>query len=119
MNSKLTPAQRRNHRRARALREPLIEALEEAREVLSLCSTRRFDAPEDEEVGALGARLGYGAVMSAASKEWAKMFDGTLQSGSQHTSGPAELTVRRTIEMIDKALASVRRPAKAIPEGDK
>lgn len=79
-------------------------ALAEARNVLSLCTTRRFSAPEDEEVGRLGARLGYGAVMSAASKEWAKLFDGTPQHGSQHTCGPAQATVGRTLAIIDAAL---------------
>lgn len=87
-------------------RNRLLDALKDARQVLVLCSTRRFDAPEDPEVGQLGARLGYGAVMSAASKEWAKMFDGTPQAGAQHTSGPCETTVRCSLDMIDKALTS-------------
>lgn len=80
-------------------------ALEEARKVLALCRTRRFHVtPEDPIVGEIGARHGYGAVMSAASKEWARMFDGTPQEGSQHTCGPCELTVKRTLETIDAVL---------------
>lgn len=78
----------------------LRAAVEEAVAVIGLCTTRRFDAPEDPEVGRLCRRLGYGAVMSAASKEWAKMFDGTPQAGAQHTSGPCESTVLRTLEML-------------------
>lgn len=86
-------------------RNALEMAAKEARAVLALCSTRRFDAPEDAEVGRLGARLGYGAVMSAASKEWARLFDGTPQKGAQHTSGPCEATVEATLAKLDEALA--------------
>lgn len=112
-----TPSQKRNHRRAASTIRPLRAenallraTLEEARRVLAMCGTRRFDAPEDEEVGRLGARLGYGAVMSAASREWARLFDGTPQEGSQHTSGPAERTVSRTIAAIDKVLGFAPTP---------
>lgn len=41
-----------------------------------------------------------------ASKAWAKMFDGTPVEGAQHTHGPAELTVKRTLKIIDEALDS-------------
>lgn len=84
--------------------EILRAAVEEAIVVLNLCTTRRFEAPEDEEVGALGARLGYGAVMSAASRKWSQMFDHTKQAGSQHTCGPCEATVQRTLRLLQSAL---------------
>jgi hypothetical protein len=82
----------------------LREALVRAREVIALCRTRRFDAPEDPEVGRLATRIGYGALISAASKEWARLFDGTPQEGSQHTGGPCEATVKMALAEIDAAL---------------
>lgn len=82
----------------------LRTTLERAREVIALCTTSRAKVPESTEVRMLGEKWGYGAVMSAASTEWAKMFDGTPQEGAQHTSGPSESTVKRTLKMIDEAL---------------
>jgi hypothetical protein len=89
----------------REAHRPVVEAATEAREVLALCTTRRSSAPEDTLVAALGESIGFGALMSAASRRWACMFDGTQQEGSQHTSGPAEATVKRTLTILDKALA--------------
>ncbi len=85
-------------------RNALELAAKEARDVLALCTTRRFDAPEDFEVGRLGARIGCGALISAASKEWSRMFDGMPQQGTQHTGGPCEATVKRTLAQLDDAL---------------
>lgn len=85
-----------------------VEALREAHDVLSLCITRRVAAPEDALVATLGESIGYGALMSAASRVWARMFDGTPQEGSQHTTGPAEATVTRAKKMIAAALKGVR-----------
>ena len=85
-----------------------VEALREAHDVLSLCITRRVAEPEDALVATLGESIGYGALMSAASRVWARMFDGTPQEGSQHTTGPAEATVTRAKKMIAAALKGVR-----------
>lgn len=94
---------RRAFQRVRSLHLALVEA----RSVLALCTTRDFDAPEDEEVRRLGERIGYGAVMSAASKTWASKAKRERLDGSQHTCGPCELTVTRTLETIDAALKGV------------
>lgn len=78
--------------------------LRRAREVLALCTTRTFDAPEDGFVAAICERYGYGAVMGAASKTWAlKLRTQGLPAG-QHTVGPSECTVKLVLAEIDDAL---------------
>lgn len=78
--------------------------LRRAREVLALCTTRTFDAPEDAFVGAIGERYGYGAVMSAASKMWAMKLRALGLPDAQHTCGPTLWTVQKTLAEIDDAL---------------
>jgi hypothetical protein len=86
----------------------LREALHVADEVLALCTTRDFPAPEDPTVRALGERIGYGAVMSAASKEWRDMLrrEHGIADG-QHTCGPGAATVRGARAKIAGALQSI------------
>lgn len=95
-------------RKAKPSEASAVEVLREARFVLSLCTTERGvrRSPEYETVKRSGGILGYGATMQAASAAWAEMFDGTPQEGSQHTSGPAECTVQRTLAAIDRVLAA-------------
>lgn len=80
--------------------------LRRARGVLALCTTRTFDAlPEDPIARDLGERLGYGALMSAASKEWAAANARIgIPPGAQHTCGPCESTVERVLGLIDAHL---------------
>jgi hypothetical protein len=103
---KVTPALLTELRRLRTENATQRDALVEAREVLALCTTRTFDAqPEDGIMRELGPRHGFGALMSAASKEWAAYLarEG-LPAGSQHTSGPCAATVESTLAIIDAAL---------------
>lgn len=97
----------------------LHAALVEARKVIALCTTRTFDAqPEDGVMRDLGPRYGFGALMSAASKEWAAWLarEG-MPAGSQHTSGPCEATVTRALDIIDAALAADDRATRARKAG--
>lgn len=85
--------------------EKLREALIEAEYVLALCTTRTFDAPEDAEVREIGLRIGFGALIQAASKEWAAHLSRNGEpSGGQHTGGPCEATIKGTLATIAAAL---------------
>ena len=96
----------------------LREAADEAMAEMKLCTTRDFDAPEDAEVGALGHRIGFGALMAAASKEWKRSLEATgWPSGGQHTTGPCFATVARTRKMLAAAMADYDRAMKAVPRG--
>jgi len=89
------------HRQAGALVQQILAA----RAVLAMCETRTFDAPEDEEVAALGERIGFGALMSAASKGWARWLAcNKVPLGSQFTCGPCESTVWKLLADIDRTL---------------
>ena len=97
----------------------LRAALEEAREVLALCHTRDFPAPEDAEVRAICERIGFGAVMGAASKTWAdKCRETSMPAGGQHTAGPCEVTVDRALAKIDAALSASGAAAQPDDEPD-
>lgn len=88
-------------------RHRLTLVLQRTREVLQLCTTRDFDAPEDVRVGKIGDEIGFGALMSAASKTWAdRLRAGGDPGGSQHTCGPCEVTVQKALAEIDRVLAS-------------
>lgn len=84
----------------------LEAVLREADEILALCTTRTFDAlPEDPIAREWGERLGYGALMSAASKEWrAYLARVGMPAGGQHTCGPCEATVTSIRERIAAVL---------------
>jgi len=82
----------------------LRAALREAQEALRLCRTDR--GVKSADVRALGSRMGFGALMQAASAEWAAKLDaGREPAGSQYTTGPAEAHVRMVLETIQRALA--------------
>ncbi len=92
----------RNQDRAKKLRA----ALEDARSVIAFCGTQRLDRrlPEDFAIQHLEP-YGWGAIMQACSRRWARVFDGTPQEGAQYTVGPCEETVRRALDDIDAVLA--------------
>lgn len=89
-----------------AERDEARTLLREARDVLALCTTRTFAAPEDAEVRALGERIGFGALMAAASKGWADVLRERHPEavGGQHTAGPCEATVQRMLTQLDAYL---------------
>lgn len=89
-----------------AERDEARALLREARDALALCTTRTFSAPEDAEVRALGMRIGFGALMAAASKGWADFLSERYPEavGNQHTTGPCEATVRRMLAKLDEHL---------------
>ena len=87
--------------------DALIAAAVEAIEVLRLCRTRTIDAPEDRIARDIGERIGYGALMSAASKEWAAAnARAGMPPGAQHTCGPCEVTVQKTIAQLVDAIST-------------
>ena len=69
--------------------------LREAVEVWSRCVARDFPAPEDAEVRALGERIGFGALMDAAEKEWraSLVADYPPCVGGEFVHGPCRATV--------------------------
>lgn len=94
---------------AEALRRaaPIEDAAREAEAVLARCTTRDFSAPEDTQVRDLGERIGFGALMDAASKGWRDVLVaryGESAAGSQFTCGPCEVTVKKTLTMLRSAL---------------
>lgn len=94
-----------NGREASSREARLVEALREAEKVLALCHTRDFEAPEDAEVLAIGRRIGFGALISAASKCWKdEAVRNGWPDGGQHTAGPCEITVRQTLAFLRAAL---------------
>jgi hypothetical protein len=85
--------------------ERICAAAHEAREVLRLCGQRQFPAPEDAEVKAIGERLGFGALMDAASKGWReKLAEEKWPEGGEFMVGPCRSTVERTLRLLDEAL---------------
>ena len=91
---------------ARRERDEARGLLVEVRDVLALCTTRAFTAPEDAEVRALGMRIGFGALMSAASKGWADLLSERYPEavGAHHTTGPCEATVQCMLAKLDEHL---------------
>jgi len=91
--------------RLRDENEKLREVAQEAREVLGLCGQRQFGAPEDAEVKAIGKRLGFGALMYAASKGWREcLAEDGWPAGGEFMVGPCRATVERALRLLDDAL---------------
>lgn len=79
-------------------------ALQEAIETLTLCDgegkrAKCIHAPEDLEVFALCERLGYGAVIDSAARQWF-----LKDPIGAHTAGPAAATVRKALKMLRAAV---------------
>lgn len=86
----------------------LREAAREALEVLNLSDPKgiraeRIHAPEDAEIFQLCERIGYGAVMDSAARQWRRK-----DPIGAHTTGAAVATVQRTVKMLTDALKSKR-----------
>lgn len=82
------------------------DLLRQVREVLALCNDGFAPSEEVEEVHVLGERLGFGALMAAASKAWAdRLREGGVAEGGEFTVGPCKATVDETIQKIDAFLA--------------
>lgn len=98
-------------------RNRLLDAAKEALDVLGLCEGRSFDAPEDAEVKALGRRIGFGALMSAASKTWAEwLVEQGMPRGSNFVSGPCLATFEKTVAVLSSAIkASLAYHAPPLP----
>jgi hypothetical protein len=88
----------------------MLKAMKEMREALELIDTGERDnlrAPEDSEVKALCERVGYGAVMDSAARQWrAKPIERGGDIGA-HTSGPCVGTVRQALKASDSFLEGV------------
>lgn len=83
------------------------KALEECISVLELVEQPAIrDTDHTEEVHALGERMGYGALMSAASAEWrASLEDDGLPTGGELVAGPCYATVLATLKKAREALS--------------
>lgn len=85
----------------------LRAALEQARELLELCDpsgkrAEHIHAPEDEFIRNLCERVGYGAVMDSASRQWRSRDE--LGALGAHTCGPSVSSVRLGLKRINEAL---------------
>ncbi len=98
----LRAAWRENERKDAALRE--------AKEVLELSDPygrrRRIEAPEDPEVRDLCERIGYGAVMDSASRQWRAKATREGGGSGAFTVGTCVGTVQSTLKLIRVALAA-------------
>lgn len=82
--------------------QALIATLRNAREILALCDQGRagkVTAPEDARIGELCERIGYGAVMDSAQRQW-ELKDNI----GCFTCGPCLATVKSILDDIDKVL---------------
>lgn len=98
--------------RMRLDRDRIYAAARRAEEVVALCTTRKFSAPEDRIAREIGERIGFGALISAASKAWADSIRDSGEPylvGSQHTGGPCEATVQICLAELREALGPVEK----------
>jgi len=82
----------------------LRAAAKEALEVLNLSDPEghraaRISAPEDAEILVLCERVGYGAVMDSAARQWRRK-----DPIGAHTTGAAVQTVKDTVAQLKRAL---------------
>lgn len=89
-------------------REKMREALIEAREVLSLCTTDDWVQPTEWQgtLHALCETYGYGALIQMAVALWGRKAKSIGLEGSNHTAGPCQATVNDTLKLIDDALST-------------
>lgn len=86
-------------------RDALVDALRDAEEVLALMERPRQEDPAyGAEVRALGARIGFGALMSSASASWRKALPEGL--GGEHVPGPCRGTVDWILKRVRDAIAA-------------
>jgi hypothetical protein len=81
----------------------LRATLKEAESVLGL--VERSPAPDpviDDEIEALGLKIGFGAMMKSAERMWSLQPD---VMGGEFVAGPCRVTVINTLAKIRKALA--------------
>lgn len=89
------------------LSDEVVEALEAAREALSLGAAMPLPDPRcSDEVRQLCDRHGYGAVMSTASLLWRQTL-GDLE-GSEFCAGPCRSTAESAISKIDEVLTEAK-----------
>lgn len=91
-------------------------ALREALEVLMLSDpngdrAKHIHAPEDPMILALCERIGFGAVMDSAARQWrnSPSHDG-IGAISAHTTGACVGTVRKTVALVRSALRNRGEP---------
>lgn len=84
----------------------LLAALKEAEIVLALMEhTPPLDLPNYDAVDALGAAIGYGALMSSAERAWRdKLTSTNMPAGGEHVAGPCRSTVESCLANIRAAL---------------
>jgi len=100
---------------AETARREQVELLADVKEVLELCdpegrAAKSIIAPEDPMIKQLCERIGYGAVISSASRQW-----WLKDPIGAYTAGPCAGTVSHMIQKIDAALTSAS-PAAPAPD---
>lgn len=89
----------------------LVAAAQEAEEVMALTERVPFCDPQHgDEIKALGDRIGYGALMTSASRSWHDAIERQGYAGGQFVAGPCHATVMATLKLLRAALAAF--PAK-------
>ena len=85
-----------------------LKLLDEAVGLLSVADfdgirARGVDAPEDSQIMLLCERLGYGAVMDSAARQWYMKTAGTPQEGASHTTGHCATTIKNFLNRVNEA----------------
>jgi len=88
----------------------ILRVLREVEEVLMLSDpegnrTRKISAPEDPQILELCQRIGFGAVMDSAARQWRTMGD--LGAIGAHTVGACVGTVQATLTMVRELIVRV------------
>lgn len=87
--------------------ERLRAALRDAREVLAYAAQVPPLHPDNhvvEEIGDLGKRIGFGALMNSASAQWAALLCDTGGEGGEFVCSPCRGTAQAVIANIDATL---------------
>lgn len=99
----------------------LIERLEGVRTDLAPSNQEPFEDPKfGPVIRALGAVIGYGAMMTSASAAWrAAASERGWPVGGEFTVGPCRIVVARMISELDDVIATLRALQASTGEGNK
>ena len=87
----------------------LREAAQESVSVFELVENPSIIDPDHwQEIKALGDRIGYGALMSSASRSWREAIRPRALEGGEFVAGPCHATVVSTLKQLRAALAQAQ-----------
>ena len=88
----------------------LREAAQESVSVFELVENPSIIDPDHwQEIKALGDRIGYGALMSSASRSWREAIRPRALEGGEFVAGPCHATVVSTLKQLRAALAQAQK----------